>query len=448
MDTVLAMCRRVPASSSLRALVSTFSCLLILFAAATSWALQPLSSFVEHARTANPSNLQAQATSRQRDAEAAVADTTLWPSFDARGTYTHNQYEILIGLPSANGGPVQNLTVQALNQLDASFKLTVPIIDVGAWNRRAATQLNEDAARANQNATALDVERRVTQAYYQLLGSEALLASALRALEVATDSTESVRNRRLGGVATELDLQRAFAQVASSQQDVESAKFQVVTGRRNLMTLSGLAPTPATAFAADDLHEESPLESYLPDSDDTLPSVASAVAMRKASERSATAAKGAWVPSLSAAVEERLTNATGFSGRNYYYLATVSANWHLDFGIAASVRAKRAAADVARAQELQAKLDAANAIFNAWQQIRADIQKARSARSQVAAANLATELAQDRYDKGVATQLELLQARRDAFQADISRIQADTNLAYSRAALRLNARRTPNPEIR
>ena len=78
-------------------------------------------------------------------------------------------------------------------------------------------------------------------------------------------------------------------------------------------------------------------------------------------------------------------------------------------------------------------------MFRDWQQIRADIESAQSSRAQVVATKLAASLAEDRYENGVATQLDVLQARQDAFAADVARIQADADLAYARLALRLDA---------
>ncbi len=64
---------------------------------------------------------------------------------------------------------------------------------------------------------------------------------------------------------------------------------------------------------------------------------------------------------------------------------------------------------------------------------------AQSSRAQVAATRLAASLAEDRYESGVATQLDVLQARQDAFSADVARIQADADLAYARVALRMDS---------
>jgi outer membrane protein TolC len=150
--------------------------------------------------------------------------------------------------------------------------------------------------------------------------------------------------------------------------------------------------------------------------------------------------KASLLPTLSASAQEKFTNATAFvGGHNAIYLFQVTASWKIDTTLVAQTRAQNAAAAAARANEEHARQAAEDAVFRDWQQIRADIDSARSARAQVAAAALAASLAQDRYESGVATQLDVLQARQDAFSADVARIQADADLAYARLALRLDA---------
>ncbi len=85
---------------------------------------------------------------------------------------------------------------------------------------------------------------------------------------------------------------------------------------------------------------------------------------------------------------------------------------------------------------------AQDAIYRAWYQVRTGIEKVRASRAQLKAATLAQDLAGERYEHGVATQLEVVQAQRDRFFAAVSAVQADAELRYSRALLRLAARRT------
>jgi outer membrane protein TolC len=121
------------------------------------------------------------------------------------------------------------------------------------------------------------------------------------------------------------------------------------------------------------------------------------------------------------------------------YLLQLGIQWKVDATVFAQNRAQDAAVAAARALEDQSRQEAEDAVFKDWQQVRADIDSAHSARAQVAATKLAASLAEDRYESGVATQLDVLQARQEAFAADIARIQADADLAYARIALRLDA---------
>jgi outer membrane protein TolC len=204
--------------------------------------------------------------------------------------------------------------------------------------------------------------------------------------------------------------------------------------------LSGIEPEPSASFAQDELHEEAPLASWLRNSAST-PTVTSAVAARRAAEKSANAARAAWLPTVTGTATERFTNATAFAGRSEYYLLQLTATVKLDATLSPGVRAQNAAAAAAIAREDGAKRRVDDAIFQAWSQIATDIAKARSARAQVSAATLAEGLARDRYLAGVATQLDVLQAQSDLFKAEVARIQADTDLAYARASLRLYAGR-------
>ena len=71
--------------------------------------------------------------------------------------------------------------------------------------------------------------------------------------------------------------------------------------------------------------------------------------------------------------------------------------------------------------------------------MRASIDRARAARAQLAAATSAADLTRDRFGGGMQTELEVLQSQQDAFRADVARIEADADLAYARAALRLDS---------
>ena len=411
---------------------------LVLGAQTRAHALQPLDVFLTKAAETNPDVRVSQATDVQREAEADRATGSLLPTLQAQGVYTRNQFEVVF--PGTLVGGTGNITFLPLNQYDGYFTVSIPLVDVGAWEKCASAKATHDAASADLAATRLDVSRRVARTYFQLLGNEAVLRSARHNLELSRQNAVLTVAKRSGGTASELDVQRAAGDVASAEEQVSRALQNVTTGRRALETLTGMSPEPATAFPADDLRREEPLEGWLKTTD-RLPLVVSAVAASRAAEATASGAKAGWLPTLGATAQERLTNAPSLSLHSEYYTLQLTATWRLDATVPANIRAQRAAASAAIARADRTRRDVEDSIFNDWNQVRTSTDIARSARAQVEASMRAADLARDRYEGGVATQLDVLQAKQDLFRADVSRIQADADLAFARVSLRLDAAR-------
>lgn len=400
-------------------------------------ALQPVDAFVARSQETNPDLRVSEATARQREAEVDRSTGALLPTVQAQGTYTYNQYVVAFPASMFGGAPGSTLTILPQNQLDGAFTLTVPVVDVGAWDRRASAKATFDSSVADLFSQRLDVSRRVARSYYQLVANEAVLQSAEHNLQLSRDNAAITIAKRSAGTASELDVQRARGDVARAEQDVAAANLSVLTERRSLETLSGLTPEPASAFPVDDLHAEAPLAAWL-SAGDRVPPVQSAMAALRSAEASTRAADAAWLPTVTASAQERVTNAPSITLHNEYYLLQLSASWKLDATIPAAAKAARANADAAEARADGTRRQVEDAIFNDWQQVDTSIQRAKSARSQVEAALQAADLARDRYQGGIATQLDVLQAEQDLFRADVARIQADADLSYARASLRLD----------
>ncbi len=417
------------------------TCLLVLASAccaSQARALQPLAEFVASALQKNPDNLEAAASERQRRAQSDVARAGYLPSLTAQGVYTRNQYEAKVALP---GGPT--VTIQPHNGLDASFVLGVPLVNVGAWRQHRAAEANQAVAAAQRASTAQTVESDVTQAYYQLLGSEAVQFAAQKSTEVARDNLTLVSDRSELGTASQLDLQRAAADLARAEQDQAGAAQGVIVARRSLESLSRLTPEPARKedYVEDTLGEEADLSQFLGGAGDELVAARPSALAVVAADRARAASFAAWFPTLAGQGQERLTNAAGFVGRNSVYTLSLTLAWRLDFALAPSVAVQKAAVQIAEARANKTRRAADDAIYRSWHQVRTGIEKARAARTQVKAATFAQELARERYTSGVATQLEVVQAQRDFFSAAVAQAQADFDLQYARAMLRIASRR-------
>jgi outer membrane protein TolC len=407
-----------------------------LLAATPANALQPLDEFLRGARSYSVDNAQARATRRQLDATADATLGRALPGLSIRGEYIRNQYESVVSLPPPSGGAPTPSTLTPYNQLGASATLDVPLLDLGRFARISAARTQAHASSIDEAATDLRVQSLVSQNYYQLLANLALVDSSRRALEVAAASLRIAEARRDAGTAPLLDVDRARAEVERNVQLVAGAELQVSLVARALDSLTGIAPVLEAVTLADDLQEEPALEEFQAP-DDRIPSVAAAIQGRVAAERQTTAERLALVPSLNASVTERVTNFEGLGGRDNYWQAVLGLGWSFDLTTLANIRVQSASAEGARVREKRARLVARDDIHRAWMTVRTNIARSKSARVQATVSARAAQLALSRYEVGEGTQLDLLQAQREAFNADAARIQADADLLNSRAQLRV-----------
>lgn len=398
-------------------------------------ATQPLDAFLERAQAQSFDAREASATERQRSAEADAALGRLVPALSVRGVYTRNQQEVVATLP----GVTEQLVITPLNQLEAVFQLDVPIVDLASYYRYRAARAVAQGATAQRDATTVDVSRSVARAYFQFLGASALVRSAQGSIGAAEANQQNVEARQSAGAATDLDRERALANVSRARQDLADAELGVALAGRSLATLSGLDAEPSGGtFREDELQPEAPLTSWLGLAAKS-PAARVAGHQRAAAEQAAKAAEASLLPTLSANAQERLSNATGFAGRVSNYSLQLVLSWRLDYGLLKSDTAQQASLEAQRVRLERTERALADATFEAYQRVHAGIAKSQAARAQARAAARAAELAQDRYGVGAATQLDVTQAQREAFLAAASQIQADSDLAYARAALRLAA---------
>ncbi len=413
---------------------------LPLLAARPAFALQPLDEFVGSAKGKNLDVLEAQATADQRGHEARQAWAKIGPNASVRGAYTRNQYPAVVSIPMG-AGPATPITIQPTDQVDAFFTLNLPLVDVGAWQRVGSAGATADAARARAQATGLDAEKAVVRGYFQVVASEATLAAAEKALATARESQSIVKTRREAGSASELDTERARAEVERARQVVASADQSKALARRTLESLTGLTPSEGTVPLPEDALAEEPGLAALEPGALKLPAVRAAALEAKAADKSADAAWASLAPTVAASGTEHLTNATSFTGKVASYALGVSATWTLDPSVYFAAKAQSSARAVAEVREKRAVQQARDTLHASWLDVRASAARVRAAKAEAEASARAAALAHERYQAGAATQLDVQQADRDAFNSEVARIGAQADLAYSRAAVRLDSGR-------
>ena len=403
--------------------------------------LVSMSASAENVKTfldaAEQSNVERRISIEQRNRAAAEyrqAWTSLFPSLSVSAGWTHNQYPALFRNP-ATGAEV---VIIPENQFDATFRFDLPIIDVQRWFRMSIAGATEASAELRELVTRDAVRRQVVASFYGYAASLAVMESAKKSAQVASEQLKLTEIRASVGTVTELDLLRARAEFARTRQVVADTVALVATSRRTVRTLTGLEPPETLPLPVDDITPSA----SLPEMEariEALPAVKAADKDAQAAGTISTASRLALVPSVAGQFTQRFTNATGFQGQAGTYNAGINLTWRLDVPTFMGMQAQSANEQAALLQGDRTRLQARDQINSDWQRLQAALIKIEAASAQVEAARRATQVARDRYAAGAATQLDVIQAERDVFGAEVSQIQARTELATARATLRISA---------
>lgn len=425
-----------------------------------------LRQFLEAADT---QNIDRRISAQQREKAAAdfrVAWTSLLPSLTASGGWTHNEATAEIAFPTFVN-PAENMgqflkacqedsdcdgnqicssnhlcssktVIVPSDQLDAVLRFELPLVDTGRWFRTLAASSAQSSAEHREQMTRDFVRRQVAGAYYGYAAALAVRESARKSSGVAEAQLKLMEIRAGAGAGTELDLLRAKAEVQRTRQLVADTESLVATTRRSLQTVSGLQPPELVPLPDDDTRPEPGFEE-LEGRVEGLPTVMAADEDAMAASRMATASRLAWVPLINGQFTQRFTNATGFQGKAAVYSLGINFVWRLDVPTFMNFASQRAIESTANLAAERARLQSRDQIHSDWQRLTAALIKIVAAQAQVQAAARAAQVARDRYAAGASTQVDVIQAERDLFSAEVGQIQARTELASARASLHISA---------
>jgi outer membrane protein TolC len=416
----------------MRLLSSLLASSLGLLAAAPGHAQQPLEDFLAAADTHSTDLREVRELARSLDGAAAEARGRLLPSASASGTYTRNEREVVVNL-----GPDRMAVLSPFDQLDARFTLTMPLLDVAAWEGLFAAEALADAADARTELAEDTVRLTIVQTWHGLVGARAVLDAANAAVLAAEHARSAAAARVEVGVAPAAELARAEAELARAQQARAEAQLAARLAAQTLTVITGLTPDDRRVELADDLAAEPAVDTFLAGID-ALPAVAAASHDVRAAERARDGAWAALLPTIGGSLTERLTNAAGF-GPNSVWALSVSATWTLDLVRPFAIETREGSLAAARTRAEEARLVAEAAIIEAWERVASLRERAAAAEAALAASARAELDARARFEAGAGTQIEAILSERDRFSAEVGRIQALAELRVARAALRTRA---------
>jgi outer membrane protein len=385
-----------------------------------------------HPRIAQATAAAAQATARSREAfagylPAGTASTSYGKTSSGRGG------SVVVtpgGTTTVSGSGVDDLYSATLN-------LQAPIWDFGRTLESVrSARASEDASRADLTAARDEQVFQVRQAYYAALASDALVAVA--------DDTIVQMERHLAFAQGSLEVgRRTRFDVTRAEVDLENARIQKIQAD------NGLANARAALAGAigEDLGDARLAEPAAPEEPDPDPRAAVERALRArpellaldrriaAAESAAAAARDTWYPTLGASGQLGWRGSDFPLSRTWQVLGTLT--WPFLNG----------GADVARASEASAAADAARAALAAEVlQVKVDVEQAALAVGEARArrdvskvlvvqATENLELAEGRYQAGVGSIVDLVDAQAALTSARAQRIRAGYDLATARARL-------------
>ena len=360
---------------------------------------------------------QARATARVARADL-LPNLSLDPSF-VRQRYSPNQ-EPSFGTITANTASVP---------LDLSYE-----IDLWGRVRRGFESARADAqaSLADYYSVLLTLQADVAQNYFGLRALDAEMGTVTATVGLRKEQVQLVRSRFEGGVGNDLDVARAETQLASTEADAASLAQRRSELENALAILVGSNPSTfrLPVGTGTNWNPDPPaVPAGLPvDLLERRPDVAEAERRVAAANARIGVAKAAFFPVLS------LTASGGYlSGEVQSLFNWDSRVWSIGPSLSlpifaggrnrANYRRARAAFEESAARYRQQALVAFGDVENSLAAIRHLARRSDAQQRAMANARRAAGLAADRYRSGIVSYLEVVDANREALQAERNNAQ-------------------------
>lgn len=397
-----------------------------------------LTALVDDAIAHSPNIRAAQAKVRQSRASLRSHQADLLPKagVDLAMVRTRSPDLSLLGGNNGSGNGRSPLDLYVAG-FDASWE-----IDLFGGTRRAVEAAGADADAASEDLADAHVQlaAEVAQTYVALRDQQARLALVHDSAQLEGEMLDLTRQRRAGGVASELDVERLVTQVEQTQSRVLPLEADVIESLDQLALLTGRAPGALDAeLQASKALPSVPAKVAIGDPSALLqarPDIRAAE-RRLASQNAQIGVQTAnWFPKLS------IMGELGYSALdpghlvrkdNFSWMTMPRLQWNvLDFGrVQAGVDGAKAGRDQAQAKYESAVLTAlrdADVALARYGHQRENVYRLRSVE---ASATRAATLTRQRYRAGTASTLDWLDAERTRFSAEQDRIAGDAQLLKS-----------------
>jgi NodT family efflux transporter outer membrane factor (OMF) lipoprotein len=401
-----------------------------------------LTRIVERAAAQNLDLVQAQARLAQSRAAARAAGAALLPIAEATGSAA-KVTQSLDGPIGTIGrhlpGFERDVDDDALG-FGASWEVD---LFGGLRRQREAARAGVAASQADAAAVKLAVEADAADAYLQIRADQARIAVARRQQQVQQDLVALLNKRLSEGVSPERDLRQAEAARAGVDATIPPLTIALEAELNRLDVLMGAQPGTYRAELINDAAiPAAPAFAETATPADLLrrrPDVVAAEARLRAANARIGAAVAEYYPHVSLAAllgVDSLKSGTLFDGDARQSQLAVGLRWRLfDFGrIDAEVAAARGRDAEAMAAYRLSVLKAAEEVENAFTRLTQERSRAIALERQIAALAVARRQAEEAYEGGVISLVEVRDADSGLLAASDQLVQARAGAARAAVA--------------
>lgn len=428
--------------------------LIIIASAVTAPTLaraDPLSARDDHATTAmtttpaltlveltdlalrrNPQTRLAWAALRASEAGVELARAGYWPQIDATLSAQRNRALNFSGLPS-----------NTQTRYGASVSLSYLLWDFGSRSGLLDQAKFELAsAQLSQNQTVQDVILQVEQAYYLVLGLQAVVEANRQSLHDAETNLSAAQDRKTSGLATVGDIYNLEAALAGVKLALQQSEGQLAVARGQLATAVGDSPDtllPLAGWEEEDVAPLIPSQSVadlLATARGARPELLAAKAREQAAAANIDVTRGRGLPNLNFDAVAGQTHVVDV-GDSSQFNALLSLNIPLfaGFGDRAALKQAEALRDTARATSDDLRGQVELQVWQAYQNLRTAGVTVDTSAAQLRSAQQAMEVSNARYKSGLNTILDVLSAQTALANARVQQVQARLDWVAGRAAL-------------
>lgn len=378
----------------------------------------------------------------QTRGESKVARSALLPYLNGNLSETVQQVNLQVyGLrfrlpvPGFSIPPV----VGPFNYFDLRANLSQKVADMTAWNNYRSAKESVRASELSAGDARDLVVLAVGGAYLQTIAAQARVKSAQAQLDTANTLYQQAVQRHAVGFVAQIDVNRSRVQMLTQRERLVSLQNDLAKQKINLARMAGLPPNTEYQLTDDIPFAPAPsigMEGALDQALRRRSDLQAAEAQVRAAQRALSAARAERLPSLSLSA-------------NYGAIGATPDHSHGTFAVEGSLNLPlweggRVAGDIEQAQSTLAQRQAELQDLHA--QIEADVRKAyldlEAAGSQVEVAQENVEVSQEnlkltrqRFDAGVADNVEVVQSQESVASAELDYI--DSVFAHNLAKLSL-----------